>query len=221
MVNSGCHTQPAHRDASVPSAADPQHVLGGGTVFDGPFIFDLRLFRDLSFNPHPVAESLYGDLDDVSAWIYWFYKGADPIGPLETYWGTLPHVEWLLQETYPTLQTGSSGGRTGGVMLPGGFLIEGESKSGDRIQVALKVVTPDREYGAMLTFTLQKSRNSFGSINVSVLPLIRTEPRTGWRCRARWAVFCSATSEADYPSLVASRLKRVGVSPCTHRPRYS
>ncbi len=80
----------------------------------------------------------------------------------------MPHVERLLQETYPTMWTGSSGGRTGCLMLPGGFLIEGESKAGDRVQVALKVVTPDGEYGAVLTFTLQKSRNGFKPADVSV-----------------------------------------------------
>ncbi len=151
-----------------PAQPTPQNVLASGTVLDGPFLFDLRLFRDPSFNPHPVAASLYGDLDGVGAWMYWFYNGPAPIGPIETYWGTVPHVERLLQGTYPTIRTGSSGGRTGGVMLPGGFLIEGESKTGDRIQVALKVVTPDGEYGAVLAFTLQKSRNGFEPADVSV-----------------------------------------------------
>jgi len=159
------------RETSLPVAPPqptPQEVLGGGTVSDGPFIFDLRLFRDPNLNRHPVATSLYSDMEGTGAWMYWFYGGADAIGPVETYWGTLPQLDQLLQETYASVQLGDSGGRTGGVLLPGGIFLPGESTPGDPVQVALKVVTPDGEYGAVLGFTLKEGVNGFEPANVSV-----------------------------------------------------
>jgi hypothetical protein len=157
-----------------PPQPTPAGVLGGGTVFDGDFIFDLRLFRDASFNRHPVAASLYSDLDGIGAWMYWFYKGADPMGPVATDWGTLPSLDRLLDVSFPSIQTGSSGGRTGGVMLPGGFFMQGESKPGDRVQVALRISTPSGQYGAVLAFSLTQGLNGFEARDISVDPLRST-----------------------------------------------
>jgi hypothetical protein len=143
-------------------------VLGGGIVSDGNFVFDLRLYRDPLFNQHPATTSLSSDMEGIAVWMYWFYTGADTIGPVDTYWGTLPQLDQLLQETYDSIQLGSSGGRNGGVMLPGGFFTPGESKPGDRVQVALKVVTPDGEYGGVLAFTLKRGTNGFEPSDISV-----------------------------------------------------
>lgn len=151
----------------------PEDVLGGGTVSDGPFIFDLRLFRDPSLNRHPVAASLYSDLDGFGAWMYWFYNGAAPIGPVESHWGTLSPdgqvvLDQLLQASYPLIHTGSSGGREGGVLLPGGFFTPGQSAVGDRIHVALKVTTPAGDYGAVLVFSIEQGLNGFEPTGISV-----------------------------------------------------
>jgi hypothetical protein len=107
-------------------------------------------------------------MEGIAAWMYWFHAGSDTIGPVETYWGTLPQLDQLIQETYDSIQLGSSGGRNGGVMLPGGFFIPGESKPGDRVQVALKVITPDGEYGGVLAFTLKRGANGFEPSDISV-----------------------------------------------------
>lgn len=152
----------------IPPPPTPPNVLGGGTVFDGHFVFDLRLYRDTRFNQHPVTPSLYSDMEGIAAWMYWFYAGADTMGPVETYWGTLHQLDQLIQETYDSIQLGSSGGRNGGVMLPGGFYIPGESKAGDRVQIALKVVTPEGEYGGVLAFTLKQGTNGFEPSDISV-----------------------------------------------------
>ncbi len=167
---------PALTPMAVPQPT-PEDVLGGGTVFDGPFIFELRLFRDPSLNRHPVAASLYSDLDGFGAWMYWFYNGADPIGPVETHWGTLSPdgqfvLDQLLQASYPLIQTGTSGGREGGVLLPGGFFTPGQSAVGDRIHVALKVTTPAGDYGAVLVFSLEQGLNGFEPAGISVDKLI-------------------------------------------------
>jgi len=153
----------------------PPAVIGGGVVSDGPFIFDLRLFRDASFGRNPVAASLYGDLEGIGSWLYWFYDGTGTVGPVKTYWGTLPHLDQLLQETYASIPAGSSGGRTGGVMLPGGFFTPGESRPGDRVRVALEVILPDASYGAVLAFTLTKGPHGFEPAGISVGPLDRAQ----------------------------------------------
>lgn len=155
----------------VPPQPTPQSVVGGGMVENGPFLFDLRLFNDTSFSQQPIASSLYSDMNGAGSFMYWCYQGSEPIGPIETYWGTLPQLNQLLQETYESIQPGSCGGRTGGILLPGGLFIDGESKVGDWVQVALKVRTGDKEFGAVISFTLTQGPNGFEPINISVTPL--------------------------------------------------
>lgn len=152
----------------VPLQPTPQNVIGGGTVTNGPFLFDLRLFRDANFNQQPVAPSLYSDLNGIGTYLYWIYQGTDPTGPVETYWGPLPQVDNLLQETYASIRSGNSGGRTGGILLPGGFFLSGESKVGDHIQIALKVHTPLGDYGSVLSFTLIQGVSGFEPTDISV-----------------------------------------------------
>lgn len=158
----------------VPLQPTPQSVVGGGMVESGPFLFDLRLFYDASFNRQPITSSLYSDMDGIGSFMYWCYQGNEPSGPIETYWGTLPQLNQLSQETYVLVQPGSCGGRTGGIMLPGGLFLEGESKVGDQIQVALRVKTLDGEFGAILIFTLTQGPNGFQPIDISVEPLKKT-----------------------------------------------
>lgn len=149
----------------------PPNVIGDGVIENGPFWFDLRLFYDASFNQQPVATSLYSDMNGIGSFMYWCYKGSEPIGPIESYWGTLPQINQLLQETYESIQPGSCGGRTGGILLPGGFFMSGESKVGDRVQVALKVRAADKEFGAVISFTLTQGPNGFEPANISVTSL--------------------------------------------------
>lgn len=162
---------PISEPMSIPLQPTPQSIIFEGTVESGPFLFDLRLFHDASFNQQPVASSLYSDMNGVGSFMYWCYQGNGPSGPIETYWGTLPQLHQLLQETYASVQPGSCGGRTGGIMLPGGFFIDGESKVGDQVQVALKVRTEDGEFGAMLVFTLAQGSNGFEPTDIAVRPL--------------------------------------------------
>lgn len=156
------------QDTPFPLQPTPGNVIGGGTVQDGPFDFDFRLFRDPSFNQQPVAAGLYSDLDGTGAYLWWVYQGSEAIGPVQTYWGTLPHVDPLDQATFTSINPGSSGGRTGGVDLPGGFFLPGVSKAGDPIQVALKVHTPNGDFGAVLHFTLIQGVHGFEPIDISV-----------------------------------------------------
>jgi hypothetical protein len=156
------------QDTPFPPQPTPGNVISGGTVKDGLFVFDLRLFRDPSFSQQPVATSLYSDLNGIGAYMYWFYQGSDVIGPVETYWGTLPSLNQLQSETYPSISLGSRGGRTGGILLPGGFFLSGETKAGDRIQVALKIHTPNGDFGAVLVFTLKQGANGFEPTDISI-----------------------------------------------------
>ncbi len=151
----------------------PADGLGGGAVQDGPFTFDLRLFRDPTLTLQPLSPSLYSDLQGCGAYMYWSYTGTEVIGPVTTYWGTQPHVEQLLQATYSSVSTGSTGGRTGGILLPGGAMIPGHSQAGDREQLVLKVVTPNGDFGAILLFTLQKGARGLEPAEISIEPLAK------------------------------------------------
>jgi hypothetical protein len=155
----------------IPPQPTPENIIGGATVQDGLFIFDLRLFREADLNQQPVATSLYSDMNGIGTYMYWIYQGINPIGPVETYWGTLPHFDQLHQETYASISHGKCGGRTGGVLLPGGFFMSGKSGVGDHVQVGLKVHTPSGEFGAVLIFTLAKGPNGFEPVDISVKAL--------------------------------------------------
>lgn len=162
---------PNPRTLPIPPQPTPENVIGGSTVQDGPFTFFLWLFRDPRMNLHPVATSLYSDLDGVGIYQCWVYQGPDLNGPAQVYWGTLPQLDLIIE--YPSLTGGQGDGRLGGVMLPGGFFMPGRSNPGDQVQVAMKVVTPQGEYGAVLAFTLQQGANGFEptDITVEILPL--------------------------------------------------
>lgn len=129
------------------------------------------LFQDPNLSQQPVTTSLYSDLNGFGAYLFWRYQGASPIGPVDTYWGTLPQLEQLLSESYPSVESGKSDGHIGGVLLPGGFFIPGESRPGDQVQLGLKVSTPTGKYGAMLVFTLAQGADGFEPVGISIQPL--------------------------------------------------
>ncbi len=148
-----------------PAQPTPEAIVAGGTVVDGPFTFDLRIYRDATLTRQPLAPSLYSDMEGFGAYTYWTYTGTDVIGPVTTYWGTTPKVDQLLQATYSLVEIGSSGGRDGGILLPA------EAKAGDRERLVLKVATPDGDYGAVLVFTLQQGASGLEPADISVEPL--------------------------------------------------
>jgi hypothetical protein len=158
-------------EAALPVTAaqpTPANAIGGGTVEDGPFSFDLRIIQDPSLRREPVAPSLYSDLEGFGSYMYWSYTGSEVIGPVTTYWGTEPQVDQLLQATHALVQIGSSGGRTGGILLPGGSMMPGQSRAGDRERLVLKVTTPGGDYGAVLLFTLKQGADGFEPADISV-----------------------------------------------------
>ncbi|MGE5073444.1 MAG: hypothetical protein ACM3MF_08450 [Anaerolineae bacterium] len=155
-------------DSIPPLQPTPQDILGGGTVASGPFTFDLRLFRDASLTQQPAPTSLYSDLPTIGAWAYWFYAGSGPFGPIQAWYGTAPQVQPLPQEAYASIQSGQSGGRAGGVLLPGGAFMSGTSNPGDRVQLVLKVTAQGAEFGGVLAFTLQQGPNGLEPADISV-----------------------------------------------------
>jgi hypothetical protein len=171
MIEASTSAVPISEPLFIPLQPTPQSVIFGEMVESGPFLFDLRLFYDATLNQQPIASSLYSDMNGIGSFMYWCYQGNEPSGPIETYWGTLPQLNQLLQETYVSVQPGSCGGRTGGIMLPGGLFLDGESKVGDQVQVALKVKTVEGEFGAVLIFTLAQGSNGFEPTDISVRPL--------------------------------------------------
>lgn len=160
---------PTSQTLPVPPQPTPEHILGGGTVQNGPFTFFLWLFRDPTMNPQPAITSLYSDLNGIGAYQSWVYHGPNLNGPLQVYWGTLPQLNLFVE--YPMLTDGQGDARIGGVMLPGGFFMSGESHAGDHVQVVMKLVAPQGEYGAVLTFTLQQASNGFEPSEILVSTL--------------------------------------------------
>ena len=146
----------------------PGQPLEGGTIQDGPFRFDLRLFRDPVFGTKPVAPSLYSDLEGIGIYSVWEYRGHDLAGPVTVYWGIEPDVSALLsQDAYVQegVHDGDSDGRSGGLILPAG------SRAGDVVRVMLKIETMQKTYGALMKFMLTEGAQGLEPTHVSVQSL--------------------------------------------------
>ena len=150
----------------IPPQPTPADLVGGDVVQDGPFTFFLWLFRDPRMNQQPAIPSLYSDLDGIGIYKSWVYQGPDLSGPARLDWGTLPQLNPFME--YSSLTNGEGDGGLGGVLLPGGPFLPGESKPGDQIQIAMRMITREREYGAVLTFTLQLGANGFEPMDIRV-----------------------------------------------------
>ncbi len=56
----------------------PEEPLSIGVVQDGPFVFDLRFFRDSIFGTNPITTSLYSDLEEIGIYFVWEYRDKPP-----------------------------------------------------------------------------------------------------------------------------------------------
>ncbi len=139
--------------AALPPEPTPSERLNGGLVQNGPFTFFLWIYQDPSLTQNPATTSLYSDLNGYGAYLFWVYQGPDLPGPIVEWFGTELNLQEL--NTYSGLKTNDQGGRSGGILLPGGFFAPGKSNPDDRVKLVIKLVASDRIYGAYLTFTLQ------------------------------------------------------------------
>ena len=156
---------PAARPAS-PSAAD---TVGGNQIKQGSFAFDLRIYRDPALNKNPASSSQYSDLEGFGEYMTWVYNGPPLQGAVYEFWGVQPNITQL--NSYGELKTGDTGGRSGGIFLPGGPYIQGSSKPGELIKLVLRVETPRGKFGASLTFTLKKTAKGLEPANITVRAL--------------------------------------------------
>lgn len=139
----------------VPNIPAPELLsLGGGIIQDGPFVFDLHLYRNPLFGANPISPSLYSDVEGIGVYAVWKYQGPDVADPVAIYWGNEPNLSVLLsQEKYlqAGIKQGDGDGRNGGLILPE------SSRVGDVISMILKVETVRDTYGAVLLFTLAEN----------------------------------------------------------------
>jgi len=146
----------------------PENTLEGATVQDGPFTFDLRLYRKPEFGRNPPAPWMYSDLAGIGSHMMWAYHGAGMEGPVKEYWGIQPNLTFL--SAYSSLKDGDNSGRQGGVLLPD------QSQANDRVQLVLKLETPQGTYGGSISFTLQQGRDGFEPVEVTIAPLTSNPP---------------------------------------------
>lgn len=154
--------------ASLSPQPTPEAIINGGVVQDGPFTFFVWLFQDPSFNPEPATTSLYSDLSGYGVYLFWVYQGPGLPGPVTEWVGVEPNLQEL--NTYANLKANDQGGRSGGVLLPGGFYIPGQSSPGDRLRLVIELVTGEGTYGAALPFTLQQAPQGWqpGEVGVAL-----------------------------------------------------
>ena len=158
----------SERTIRIPHLPTPEQSLGGGTVQDGLFTFDLRLYRDPRLSANPVAPSLYSDLEGIGIYAVWGYQGPGLSAPVTVSWGVEPDVEELLQQAQyiqDGVQAGDGDGRNGGILLPAG------SQAGDVVRAILKIETAQKTYGAVMGFTLKEGGQGLEPADISVQPL--------------------------------------------------
>ncbi len=144
----------------------PGVITAGSTIQNGPFTFYLYLYNDAALNRNPVAPSLYSDLKGFGAYMFWKYSGPGMQGPVEEYWGTAPQLSLI--ETYPQLHADQTGGRSGGILLRGGFFIQGQSHTGDSVEVVIQMRTPGGVYGATISLVLAGSEGNFSPTSIQI-----------------------------------------------------
>ena len=153
---------------SIPHLPTPGQPLGGEVVQDGPFTFDLRLYRDPALGANPVTPSLYSDLEGIGVYAVWGYQGPDLPAPVTVFWGIEPDVSELLQQAQYVqdgVQAGDSDGRSGGIILPDG------GRVGDVVQAILKIETDQETYGAVMSFTLKEGGQGLEPADVTIQSL--------------------------------------------------
>ncbi len=155
--------------AALPPEPTPSAKVNGGVVQDGPFTFYLWIYQDPSLNQNPVTTSLYSDLNGYGAYLFWVYQGRDLPGPIVEWYGTEPNLQEL--NTYTRIKTNDQGGRSGGILLPGGFFIPGKSNPENHVKLVIKLAAGEQTYGAYIPFTLQNGPNGWQPEGIGV-PLV-------------------------------------------------
>lgn len=149
----------------VPSFPTPEQPLSIGVVQDGPFVFDLRFYRDSIFGTNPITTSLYSDLEEIGIYFVWEYHGPNLPPPVTVYWGIDPDISSLLQQykyVKEGIKDGDKDGREGGLILPKG------SRVGDQLEAVIKIETQDKTYGAVIRFLLKLGDRGLEPDNVTV-----------------------------------------------------
>jgi len=163
-------TQGTPAPAATPTQQPtPQITIGGRQINEGHFTFDLRIYSDMRLNKNPADSSQYSDLEGFGEYMTWVYNGPPITGVVYEFWGVQPNITQL--NSYQGLNSGASGGRSGGIFLPGGPYIRGSSKPGDLITLVYRMETPQGKIGATLTFTLKKTSTGLAPTNIVVRAL--------------------------------------------------
>lgn len=163
---------PEHiRPSLLMPTPEPGQILGGGIVKDGPFRFLLWVIRDPTFGHHPVAPSLYSDIEGRAIYMGWIYEGEKSLpGPLFEYWGLpWPRPNFFPSE-YPRVEPGWGGGRIGGIHFSPD-LLPGSPPPDGPIKVGFFLITPEGRYGACIQFALTADSKDIDPSTITLGPL--------------------------------------------------
>jgi outer membrane lipoprotein-sorting protein len=151
-----------------PPQPTPVQTAGGGTVTDGPFTFDLRLYHDPILSPDTtLGPWAYSDLPGIGVYADWGYHGPPLQGPITWRCGIEPQLSTVCGGAYRQLQSGDHAGRTGGgVSLPTDIPLQ--DRIGDTVRWTMQIDTPEGAYGAMLRFTLRQGPNGLEPTDITV-----------------------------------------------------
>ena len=146
----------------------PDRVLGGGTVENGPFIFDLWLYCDTELGTEISPYLSIGGLGMHNAWVY---VGPYVDGDVLYSFGVLPDISPSTGWDDQGLTTLSGGSTTRGFCCQEESELRQAIQAGERIAFAMKVESGAGSYGAVLSFRLVEAADGYNPQDIIVLPL--------------------------------------------------
>jgi len=146
-------------------------VIGGGTVQNSDFTFQIYLYCNDALSPDtPESFSEIGGLGIHAKWVY---NGPLLEGEFWDLFGIEPGVK--RSTGFPNLSKRSSAGYDGGLFFPdassSAWQVPQLVKEGRPLQFSMKVQTKDMLYGAGLTFKLVKGANGYMPVEIEVRAL--------------------------------------------------
>jgi hypothetical protein len=124
-------------------------------VETGPLVITLALVEDHIYKPGPEAWHPYAATDIPGVgWRFEWFPREHLNGPVREQWSVLVDGELVLQvdggPEWSSVEAGSGDNRESGVYLEGNG-----ARAGQRISYVVKVLTPDRVYGATMSFQVR------------------------------------------------------------------
>jgi hypothetical protein len=150
----------------------PAGLLGGGSVLNGDFAFDLWLVCDPSFNSGAWDLAHDSLIDKLGFYLAWAYQGSSE-EEIQSAWGIQPYVKWTAGMSGGA---GSSFTEASGIYFPPDAFLDIAGPEEAIIEFVFKARSGrDAALGQALTFTLVRKADGYVPTGISTRTLSAEE----------------------------------------------